>query len=81
MPDEISQLIREVREMKDAFLTLNAALGERCPEHDRRLIALETRAKNGNSRLAGWGDPKFWTASVIAIAALATAIAAIFGVH
>jgi len=83
LTDEIRELRREQRETREEVVQLSATLSERCPNNERRIGNLERNCRNGNraSTRSTWVDPKFLTVTLMAIAALATAIAAIYGAH
>jgi len=81
MSADLHQLREDVSEIREIVIRLEAALGERCPDHDRRLTSLEAKRRNGGGGANGWRDPKFWGILAVALAALATAIAAIAGVR
>ncbi len=88
MSDEIRALAAEIHELSveqrkthDAVLELRAGLRQRCPNNERRIGEVEKKVRNGNGGSRSWADPKFLTTALIAVAALATAIAAIYGAH
>jgi len=78
--EEVKGLGREQRETHDAVLQLKAGLEQRCPNNERRIGEIERKVRNGNGSRS-WVDPKFLTVALMAIAALATALAAIYGAH
>jgi len=80
MSADLRQLREDVSAIREIVIRLEATLGERCPEHDRRLAALERNCRNGGGG-NGWRDPKVFGILAVALTALATAIAAIVGVR
>jgi len=72
--DRLGSVENALGEQTLAFARLSARLEERCPDNERRIEALEKRPANG-----ALDARKFWVTIAIALAALATAIAAIAG--
>ena len=80
--DRMDRMEQALGEQTRAFDRLAGGLEVRCPNNERRLGDLERKCRNGNgSSRSTWIDPKFLTVALMAIAALATAIAAIYGGH
>lgn len=83
LTDEIRELRIEQRQTHDAVIAIQTTLKVQCPNNERRIGELERKCRNGNraSPRSAWVDPKFLTVALMAIAALATALAAIYGAH
>lgn len=76
MPDDrIDELISSHNEMKVEFALLTGELKGRCPTNERRIARLEDKRQNSSSS----NGRKFWASLAVALAALATAIAAMAG--
>jgi hypothetical protein len=73
---------RDFVDLAKALSGLTGALGERCADHQRQLDDQKRCLEGLKKRDGGssWLDPKNITIMFIAIGAIATAIAAIFGV-
>ena len=87
---DINELATEIHEMRveqrathDAVIEIQTTLKVQCPNNERRISNLERKSRNGNgpSVRSAWADPRFLTVALMAIAALATALAAIAGAH
>jgi len=75
LAQEIHELRAEQRQTRDAVLTLQAGLDQRCPNNERRIGDVERRLRNGNG---GAGiSVKALLAALAAITVLAGALATV----